>query len=191
MKVVGFVGSPRKKGNTTAIVNEVLRGAGDAGQEIKIHRLNDLNIRGCQACYRCQAGPEARCIQKDDMAAIYDDIYSADAIVVGTPVYMYQVNAQTKTFTDRLFALLYMKEGQPGVFQNKIRGKKALTVYSQGQPDIKIFAPAFDLHENVLAFVGFKTKERIVAGGMIFDGVAQGNPSLMEKAYNAGASLLK
>jgi multimeric flavodoxin WrbA len=35
MKVVGFVGSPRKKGNTTAIVNEVLRGASESGAETK------------------------------------------------------------------------------------------------------------------------------------------------------------
>jgi multimeric flavodoxin WrbA len=191
MKVIGFVGSPRKKGNTTTLVNEVLRGASEAGAEIKTYHLNALNIRGCQACYKCQVGPDARCIQKDDMAALYDDLYNADAIVVGSPVFMLQVTAQTKTFTDRLFALLYMKDGQPGAFRNKIRGKKVVTVYSQGQPDVNLFASSFDLHEGVLAFVGFNMHERIAAGGMITEEAAGNNPAIMEKAYAAGASLVK
>ncbi len=190
MKVIGFVGSPRKKGNTTAIVNEVLRGASDAGAETKTYHLNSMNIRGCQSCYKCQAGPDARCVQKDDMAALYEEIYSADAIVVGTPVYMFQVTGQTKLFTDRLFALLYLKDGQPGAFRNKIRDKKVVTVYSQGQPDTKLFASSFDLHEGVLGFVGFKLQERIAAGGMTTEDAAGNNPSILEKAYAAGASLL-
>jgi multimeric flavodoxin WrbA len=35
MKVVGFVGSPRKFGNTATLVGEVLRGARDVGAETK------------------------------------------------------------------------------------------------------------------------------------------------------------
>ena len=46
MKIIGFVGSPRKKGNTTTIVNEVLRGAREAGAETKIFDLNALHIGG-------------------------------------------------------------------------------------------------------------------------------------------------
>ena len=40
MKVVGFVGSPREKGNTTTIVKEVLRGAHEAGARTKIYNFN-------------------------------------------------------------------------------------------------------------------------------------------------------
>ena len=86
MKVVGFVGSPRIKGNTTSIVNEVLRGASEAGAETKIFNLNELGIRGCQACYKCQT-PEGKCVQTDGMAPLYDEIFSADAVVIGTPVF--------------------------------------------------------------------------------------------------------
>ncbi|PKN51798.1 MAG: flavodoxin family protein [Deltaproteobacteria bacterium HGW-Deltaproteobacteria-13] len=190
MKIVGFVGSPRKKGNTTAIVNEVLRGAKDAGAEIKIFNLNELSIRGCQACYKCQT-PEGQCVQKDDMATLYDELFSADAIVVGSPVFMFQVTGQMKIFADRLFALLYPKDGKPGNFGNKIKGKKAVAVYSQGQPDTSLFAPQFDLHEGVLGFVGFKVQKRIVAGGMTTPDAARENRSILEKAYAAGADLTK
>ncbi len=190
MKVVAFVGSPREKGNTTALVNEVLRGAKEAGAETKIFNLNKLNIRGCQACYKCQT-PEGKCVQKDDMAPLYDEIFSADAVVIGSPVFMFQVTGQTKIFVDRLFALLYLKDGQPGNFRNKVRGKKTVTVYSQAQPETGMFAPQFDLHEGVLSFLGFKVQERIVAGGMTTEDAATGNKEIMQKAYAAGAGLTK
>lgn len=190
MKVVGFVGSPRKKGNTTSIVNEVLRGASEAGAETKIFNINELGIRGCQACYKCLT-PEGKCVQTDGMAPLYDEIVSADAVVFGTPVFMFQITGQMKTFIDRLFALMYLKDGQPGAFRNKIRGKKAITVYSQGQPEIGSFASSFDLNEGVLAFLGFKVGGRIVAGGMANLDSAKNNPEVMDKAYAAGVELTK
>jgi multimeric flavodoxin WrbA len=189
MKVVGFVGSPRKKGNTTTIVNEVLRGAREAGAETKIFDLNALHIRGCQACYKCQT-PDGKCVQKDDMAQLYDEIFSADAVVLGTPVFMFQVTGQTKIFVDRLFALLYLKNAQTTDFGNKLKAKKAVTVYSQGQPDVNAFASSFDLHEGVLTFLGFDVRQRIVGGGMKTEDAAAGNKAVMEKAYAAGAALL-
>lgn len=190
MKVVGFVGSPRKKGNTTSIVNEVLRGAASAGAETGIFNLNELSIRGCQACYKCQT-PEGKCVQTDGMAPLYDEIFGADAVVFGSPVFMLQVTGQMKTFIDRLFALLYLKDGQPGAFRNKIRGKKAVTVYSQGQPETALFASSFDLHEGVLAFLGFKVEGRIAAGGMSTPDSAKSNQAIMDKAYAAGVDLVK
>lgn len=189
MKVIGFVGSPRKKGNTTTIVNEILRGASEAGAETRIFNLNELGIRGCQACYKCQT-PEGKCVQKDGMAPLYDEIFSADAVVIGTPVFMFQVTGQTKIFIDRLFALLYLKDGQPGAFRNKIKGKKAITVYSQAQPDTGLFASSFDLNEGVLGFLGFKVEGRIAAGGMGSPDSAKDNRDIMGKAYTAGAELV-
>ena len=190
MKVVGFVGSPRKKGNTTALVNEVLRGASESGAQTKVFNINELSIRGCQACYKCQT-PEGKCVQADGMAGLYDEIFSADAVVIGTPVFMFQVTGQMKIFIDRLFALLYLKDGQPGAFRNKIKGKRAVTVYAQAQPDTGLFASSFDLNEGVLGFLGFKIQDRVAAGGMLGPDSAQGSPSVMEKAYSAGAALLK
>ncbi len=190
MKVVGFVGSPRKKGNTTTIVNEVLRGASEAGAETKIFNINELGIRGCQACYKCLT-PEGKCVQTDGMIPLYDEIFSADAVVFGTPVFMFQVTGQMKTFIDRLFALMYLKDGKPGAFRNKIKGKKALTVYAQGQPETGAFASSFDLNEGVLGFLGFKVEGRIVAGGMANLNSAKENQDVMDRAYAAGGELLR
>ena len=123
--------------------------------------------------------------------ALYDEIFSADAVVIGTPVFMFQVTGQIKTFIDRLFALPYLKDGKPGAFRNKIKDKKAIAVYSQGQPEAGLFTASFDLNESVLGFIGFKVKERIVAGGMSSLYSAKGSQSVMDRAYHAGLELVK
>lgn len=190
MKVVGFIGSPRISGNTAALVGEVLRGAHDSGAETIAYNINQLNIRGCQGCYKCQT-KEGKCIQKDAMADIYDEIYNADAIVIGSPVYMAQITSQTKTLIDRFFAFLYPAPESAGNFKTKLSKKKTVTVYAQGQPDPTIFTDCFNLTEGILKFIGFDVKDRIIASGARDQKYAKENGELMEKAYAAGIELTK
>jgi len=188
MKVAGFIGSPRISGNTASLVGEVLRGAHDSGAETIIYNINQLNIRGCQGCLKCQT-KEGKCVQQDDMTGIYDEIYNADAIVIGSPVYMAQVTSQTKALIDGFFAFLYPASELGGNFKTKLNKKKTVTVYAQGQPDPAIFKDCFNLTEGILSFIGFDIKERIVASGARDMKYAEGNTDLMKKAYTAGINL--
>ena len=43
MKILGLVGSPRKKGNTEIMVDTFLEGAASAGAEVKKYFLADLD----------------------------------------------------------------------------------------------------------------------------------------------------
>jgi len=45
MKVLGVVGGARREGNTSRLVEEVLNGAREAGHEIILFRLADMDIR--------------------------------------------------------------------------------------------------------------------------------------------------
>jgi multimeric flavodoxin WrbA len=190
MKVVGFIGSPRKSGNTAALVGEVLRGARDGGAETVEYNINQLNIRGCQACYKCQT-QEGRCVQKDDMAGIYDEILGAYAVVIGTPVYMAHVTSQTKMLIDRFFAFLYPSSEKAGSFKTKLGKKKAVTVFAQGQTDRSLFADCFNLTEGILSFIGFDVKKRILASAARYQTDAKENTELMKNAYDAGVELTK
>jgi multimeric flavodoxin WrbA len=183
MKVVGFVGSPRKNGNTARLVNEVLRGAQACGAETQLHFLNEMNIKGCQACRACKK-LDGACVQKDDMAPLYDEIKNADAVVIGTPVYMFQMTGQTKLFVDRLYAFLNND------FTHKLgEGKKTLMIYSQGQVDPSCFQPSFDLNNGVLSLLGFKVQQTIVSAGMSRPDDVLNNKEAMESAYDAGKAV--
>ena len=56
-------------------------------------------------CYACKK--TGVCVQKDDVAEILDKMAAADVIVLSTPVYFYQMNAQMKTLIDRTMACYY------------------------------------------------------------------------------------
>lgn len=180
MKVVGFVGSPRKKGNTSTLVNEVLRGAQENGAESKIYYLNEMNIKGCQGCRGCKK-PEAVCLVKDDMAPLYDEIRNADAVVIGSPVYMCQMTGQTKLFVDRLYAFM-----NPDFSHRLGNGRKTVMVYTQGQPDPGIFHPSFETNRRLLNILGFKVHDTIIAAGTAKPDDVLKNNEAMEKAYNLG-----
>ena len=63
MKVVGLVGSPRKNGNTAALIKKAMEGAEAKGAETQLFYLNELNLRGCQGCY----GWQMRCKRRYEL----------------------------------------------------------------------------------------------------------------------------
>lgn len=105
MKILGIVGSSRKNGNTEILTSECLKAASSLGAETYLIRLSELNISPCDGCQYCRSSGE--CKIKDDMQAMYQNLINADGIIVGTPVYFWNVSALTKVFMDRTYALRY------------------------------------------------------------------------------------
>ncbi|MBU7014014.1 MAG: flavodoxin family protein [Theionarchaea archaeon] len=99
MKVVGVVGSPRKKGNTSFLVEEVLSAVEDPSIETDIIYLSEYTIQNCDGCDLCVR--ERRCPKEDDMTRIEHALLEADCIILGAPSYFGQVPAVMKTFIDR------------------------------------------------------------------------------------------
>ena len=91
--------SPRKNGNSDTLCNEFMRGAVENGNQVKKVCLKDKNIAYCMGCGVCNNAH--KCVQKDDMAELLDEMVQADVIVLATPVYFYTMDAQLKTFIDR------------------------------------------------------------------------------------------
>lgn len=103
MKVLGIYGSPRKGGNTDSLLDEVLRGAQDAGAEVKTVRCCDLSMSGCVECGGCdQTGA---CVIQDDMQTVYPLLAEADVIVLASPMFFYGITSQAKALIDRCQAM--------------------------------------------------------------------------------------
>jgi multimeric flavodoxin WrbA len=97
------MGSPRLRGNTDTLMDELLRGASEAGADTEKVVLNRLKIAPCQGCNACRK--TRVCRQKDDMLPLYDKLIGADAIALGTPIYYWGPSAQLKMFVDRWYAI--------------------------------------------------------------------------------------
>ena len=102
MKVVAINGSPRKGGNTEIMLNAVLEPLNQAGVETKIIQVGGQNIHGCRGCWACQKLLNRKCAFNDDIVNdILEDLFSADAIIWGTPSYYSNMTPELKALIDR------------------------------------------------------------------------------------------
>lgn len=177
IKVLGLVGSPKVDGNTAKLVNAILEGAAENGAETVIYNLSSLDIKGCDACHRCQEN--GCCVIDDDMQELYQQIEEADTVVLGSPVYMWQMTAQTKLLIDRMTAFL-----RPN-FSSRLDNKKMILVFTQGIPDRDAFEPYFKYTAGLLYYLGFDVLETIVAAGTDNLEVTF-RPKLLEKSRDLG-----
>ncbi|MBU5484336.1 flavodoxin family protein [Clostridium sp. MSJ-11] len=180
-KVVAFVGSPRKNGNIDTLVNEILKGSTENGVESKVYYLNDMNIRGCQGCLYCRK--HKTCCLNDDMKNVYDDIKQADYVIIGSPVYICQVSAQTKLLMDRLYPLTEIDKGK---HIPRFGNKKLIMVYSQAAPLQIFFRSYFKYTAKHLKGMGLKLHKTLVATKAFEINSSAKNVKLIEKAYNIG-----
>lgn len=126
MKVLALLGSPRKNGNTSLLLDEYLKGIMESNKTAEITRifLNEKTIHGCNACDACHNVTIGQCVIKDDMQELYPLFRQADMIIYATPVYWWSVSAQLKAFMDRCYAL--------GPVEGSFSGKKASLLMTYG-----------------------------------------------------------
>ena len=99
MKIIGILGSPRNSGNTSLLLDAVMKGAQDAGAQVETVTVAGMNMHCCVACGKCYA--TGNCIYEDDVTAVIAKMLEADGIVLASPNYMLSVTAQLKTIMDR------------------------------------------------------------------------------------------
>lgn len=183
LRVTAFCGSPRKGGNTETILRKMLQGAESKGAEVVFRDLNSMKIRGCQGCDWCKESESDFCVNKDDMQTIYEDLVCSDSVIIGSPVYMFQMSAQTKLMIDRFFGLLL-----PG-FKSKIGKKKLALVFAQGAPKDS-FKDYIAATEKMLSFLKFDVTDILVASDCGDYGSVHSNTDILDRAFRIGASLL-
>ncbi len=106
-KIVALYGSPRRKGNTAALLKKAVAGARDAGADVEEFVLRDLKLSPCLEIYGClQAG---ECAIKDDFQVVRDKILEAQGLMLASPVFFYTVSSHTKILMDR-FQSLWVKK---------------------------------------------------------------------------------
>jgi multimeric flavodoxin WrbA len=101
MNILILSGSPRKGGNTDLLVEAFVKGASQK-HHAEVVSVHDYKVNPCMGCNACFVNKDNTCVQKDDMAIIYEKMAHADMLVIASPVYFYGISAQLKTIIDRL-----------------------------------------------------------------------------------------
>lgn len=99
MKVLAISASPRRGGNSDVLCDQFLKGASESGNKVEKINLSGLTISPCAACYGCRES--GKCVKKDDMEWVLDELIHADIVLLAVPVYFYSMNAQMKIMIDR------------------------------------------------------------------------------------------
>ncbi len=103
MKVVIITGSAHKNGTTAYLTEQFIKGAEEAGHEIFRFDAASKDVHPCIACEKCH-GESPVCVFKDDMQELNPHLIEADAVVLVSPIYYYDINAQLKAVIDRFYA---------------------------------------------------------------------------------------
>jgi multimeric flavodoxin WrbA len=130
MKIVTILGSPRKRGNTAAVLQafEAL-----VAPQHQVERINitEYHVGGCRGCDVCQDRlDEPGCLQKDDAVRLLERILAADLVVYACPVYCWAFPAQLKALMDRHYCLVKWQGGE--AVATLMAGKRAALLVTCG-----------------------------------------------------------
>jgi multimeric flavodoxin WrbA len=184
-KILIVLGSPRKKGNSATLGAKVAEAAIADGAEVETVYLNGLNIKPCQGCEKCQQESFIGCAIEDEMNQLYSKLQNADLIVVASPIYWFNMSAQTKIFIDRLYAV--------GVGQkNILKGKNFAFILSFADPDpfVSGAVNALRSFQDICRYLGANI-EGMVYGSASGAGEIKQNQKVMEEAALLGKHLAK
>ena len=178
MKILAIHGSPRTIRSTTRrLAALVLEGAAAAGAETEMIDLADYRVTPCTACDACSLN--GICVQEDDVPAIVARMQEADAIVLGSPVYIDNVSGQMKLFFDRLADAIHYQ-----VMAGKY-GCSVATTHESGGDEVTAY------EDRVLNYLGIVSVGRlsIATGGdpAAVDAVAEAARLLGKKLADAVA----
>jgi len=135
MLVLGIVGSPRREeGISAEMVEATLSGAQEAGAETATVYLADYDLTPCRHCgYGCFA--EGHCTQDEEASiALREVVEAADALVLASPVYVWQPAGLTALFMEKL------RLGSGPWNRPERNGRRALGIAVAGGTGTGVFA---------------------------------------------------
>lgn len=163
MHVLAINGSPKQSGNTAGLIDRIVAAAQAADPTLEVERvsLNSLQFRGCQGCLTCLDSDGPGCPQNDALTPVLRSMATADAWIVGTPIYMSGLAGQTKLFLDRLCAYQHFRKAAPRA------GQKVVLAVTQGVPGAGAYSTLVGTVAELLAEQSGGAAESVIADGFI------------------------
>jgi len=114
MNILAFNGSPRRKGNTALLMEELLRGASESGATTEEIIAENIKLDFCKGCLRCNL--IKRCaIKSDAWNTLCSKILSADVLIFASPIYFHHLTASLKKILDRFRSFLNVQITEHGL----------------------------------------------------------------------------
>ncbi len=198
MKIMAFVGSPRKGSNTDTLIDKVIEGAKSV-TDVQVEKiyLYKADIKYCTGCGKHNTLQDGTtCSQKDDMAGILDRMQQADAFIFGTPNHCRTISAAMTNFFSRLMPILKMhveRDDSGNIIHAQsrplIKGKKVVTVISQGDLVPSSSALVFMVLDQNLKDFHLKKVGEVWSAGNLKKAQVKEKPDDLNLAFSTGQTL--
>jgi len=170
MNVIAINGSPRKNGNSAAMLEAAIKGAKENGAAVERIDLFDLNYKGCVSCFGCKllGGPSfGKCAQRDELTEVLDKILAADVLLLATPLYFGEVPGAVRNLFERLWfpGLLYSKDFR-GAYTRRV---KVGLMYTMNVGDASMYKGLITGHVQNFTMLLGKTEYVTALDTMQFD----------------------
>lgn len=160
MKLLLVNGSPRIKGNSDAIIDELERYCIVNNIEFSTLRLREKSINPCIGCGSCHKEGR-KCPHNDDFSnEIFSAIIETDAILLVSPVYQGGVTGTMKNFMDRCELF---RKGR--LLKDKMCGGVAIGGYAGGGQELTLMQIQHFAHICAMRYIASWGKIRSHLGG--------------------------
>ena len=186
MKVLGIVGSRRKLGNNEILAKEALNGARSEGASIQIINLFDLYFQECNGCMACML-KQAPCRLQDDRDWFFEQLDSADGLIISAPSYHGWIPSIFNTIQYRVATPGYR---QFDIFkEDKGHTKKAVTLSASG--GVAIAGNVIPALNVFVHRIGFEPLASFIAGSQgPGEVLLPERETIMRQAYELGRDIV-
>lgn len=136
--MTAFDGSPRKNGNSRALMNAFIDGAAEKGCEVEIFKTDELDLKPCRGCLMCNTLKHCA-IRNDCWAELSRKILDSDILVFSSPIFFHHTTASMKRLLDRFRSFIHVQITADGLIHtpHEIWNKKIilLTAHGSSLPD--------------------------------------------------------
>lgn len=191
-EVLAILGSPRRRGNSDTLAFEFLRGTSSRGHGHTVIIPTELGITPCDGqntCFR-----DGRCVIRDGMNDIYEQVLDAPYLLIATPVYFMGPPGSLKAFIDR-FQAVWARSAILGKFDEdsaeRRSGHKAFAIIvgaTEEKPGM--YRPTRSIIKAFSNVIGFEYAGDIVATGLDKPGDTAKRDDLMKRVFEAGRTLV-
>ena len=151
MKIVVLTGSAHTNGTSAYLAEQFISGAKEAGHEIFRFDAAFQEIHPCVGCDKCHTAGNG-CVFKDDMPDLLPKLIAADAVVLVSPIYYYDINAQLKAVIDRFYS----------VDKSLHHPKKAVLMVTMADDTAESAEGALASFKGLTKFLGWKIAGTVV-----------------------------
>lgn len=184
VRVLGLFGSPRRGGNTDLLLEEMLKGAEEAGAHIERTRISELEFSPCIECHGCDETGE--CVLDDDMEMVYPKLLEADCVILASPIFFYGVTAWTKALIDRVQSLWVRKYRLKLPPEEPKRRRKGFFISVGATKGTRLFDGAMLTVKYFFDALGLDSVGQLLFTGVEAKGDIRNHPTALREAFEAG-----